>query len=88
MGVRISINNNNVYNLFSNITIAQQIASTVLKEAKKLFEDSLEIEGEVILVDSRKEDCDGMTRMKGILKERRDNMIVSFFFNPSISYIL
>ena len=86
MGVRISINN--VYNLVSNITIAHQIASKVLKEAKKLFEDSLEIEGEVILVDSRNKDCDGMIRLKGILKERRDNMIVSFFFKPSISYIL
>ena len=50
----------------------------MLKEAKKLFKDSLDIEEEVILVDSRK-DCDGMMRLRGILKETRDNMIVSFF---------
>ena len=48
---------------------------------------SLEIEEEVILVDSRKEDCDGMIKLKGILKKRRDNMIVSFLKNLSISCI-
>ena len=77
MGVQISINY--IYNLFSYHCIALKIASTMLKKARKLFDDSLEIEEEVILVDSRK-DCDGMTRLKVILKERRDNLIVSAFF--------
>ena len=55
----------------------------MLEEAKKLFEDSLEIEGEIIVVDSRKDNCEGMTRLRGILKKRRADMIVSFFLKKT-----
>ena len=52
----------------------------MLKEAKKLFEDSLEVEEEVIIVDSRCKDGEGMIKLKGVLKKRRADMIVSVFF--------
>ena len=52
----------------------------MLKEAKKLFKDSLEVEEEEIIVDSRCNDGEGMMKLKGVLKRRRADMIVSCFF--------
>ena len=49
-----------------------------MKEAQKLFSDTLDIEETVIVVDARKED--GMAQLKAVLKKRREEMIVSFTF--------
>ena len=51
--------------------------SNVLKEAQKLFSDTLDIEDTVIVVDARKENSEGMTKLKQVLKKRREEMIVS-----------
>ena len=48
-----------------------------MKEAQELFGDKLEIEETVIVVDARKEESEGMTMLKQVLKKRREEMIVS-----------
>ena len=52
----------------------------MVKEAQRLFSDTLDIEDTVIVVDARKEDSEGMTTLKQVLKKRREEMIVSFSF--------
>ena len=51
-----------------------------MKEAQELFSDTLDIEETVIVVDARQEDSDGMTKLKQVLKKRREEMIVSLWF--------
>ena len=48
-----------------------------MKKAQKLFGDTLDIEETVIVVDAREEDSDGMTKLKQVLKKRREELIVS-----------
>ena len=51
-----------------------------MKEAQKLFSDTLDIEETVVVVDARKEDSYGMPQLKQVLKKRREEMIVSLWF--------
>ena len=53
----------------------------IVKRAQELFSDTLDIEEMVIVVDARKEDRDGMTKLTKVLKKRREEMIVSYDLN-------
>ena len=52
-----------------------------MSEAQKLFSDTLDIEETVVVVDARKGDSEGMTKLKEVLKKRREEMIVSYNLN-------
>ena len=64
----------------SLLSSGQRAGSNVVKEAQKLFSDTLDIEETVIVVDARKEDSEGMTKLKQVLKKRREEIIVSLWF--------
>ena len=56
-----------------------------MKQAQELFSDTLDIEETVVMVDARKEDSDGMTKLKDVLKTRREEMIVSYDLNSVLN---
>ena len=56
-----------------------------MKQAQELFGDKLNIEETVIVVDARKEDSEGVTKLKEVLKTRREEMIVSYDLNSVLN---
>ena len=56
-----------------------------MKQAQDKFSDKLDIEETVIVVDARKEDSEGMTKLKNVLKTRREEMIVSYDLNSVLN---
>ena len=65
--------------VYHHLSSGHRAGSDVVKEAQRLFSDTLDIEETVIVVDARKEDSEGMTTLKQVLKKRRGEMIVSLF---------
>ena len=70
---------------FSLLFSGHRAGSNVVKQAQELFGDKLNIEETVIVVDARKENSEGMTKLKEVLKTRREEMIVSYDLNSVLN---
>ena len=69
----------------SLLSSGHRAGSKVVTKAQELFGDTLDIEETVVVVDARKDDSDGMTELKNVLKTRREEMIVSYDLNSVLN---
>ena len=51
---------------------------TLHTKCTKLFDGILDIDSEVIVLDARDTESEGMKRLKAVLKRRKENIIVGF----------